>query len=130
MNRHRRFVNLLSIPVLVLVAQVPLTSCGGGGAKAVKSLQKVVSKSGKAANKGAKGIGKAAKYSDDVVRAVGKHNESSSSTTATLKTVTITCSSCAGYGQVNFVDEYGNYAYTGTCPDCEGEGTITKYEYK
>lgn len=127
MNRHMRIINILTFLALALIAQVSLTSCGGGGAKAVKSLQKVISKSGKAANKGSKGIGNAAKYSDDVVRAVDKYKESSPTTT-TLKTVTVTCSSCAGYGQVNFVDEYGNYAYTGTCPYCDGEGKITTYE--
>lgn len=126
----KRFTYILSLLLLVLATQATLTSCRGKAAsKTIEVIEKAASKSGKAASMGAKKGGNALKYGDDVYRAVDKYNESSSSTTSsTLKAVTTTCSSCAGYGQVNFVDEYGNYAYTGTCPDCDGEGTITKYE--
>lgn len=91
------------------------TSCGGSGAKVAKSLQKVVSSKavGKVAGKAAKGVGR---YGDDVARHI--------------KTTKVTCSTCAGLKQVDFVDEYGNYQYTGECPDCNGEGTVTKYEFK
>ncbi len=121
----KKFTYILSLLLLAFATQATLTSCRGKAAtKTIEVIEKAASKGGKAASK----VGK---YGDDVYRAVEKYNESSSSTTSsTLKAVTTTCSSCAGYGQVNFVDEYGNYAYTGTCPDCSGEGTITHYEYE
>lgn len=121
----KRFTYILALLLLAFATQATLTSCRGKAAtKTIEVIEKTASKSGKAASK----VGK---YGDDVYRAVEKYNESSSSaTSSTLKAVTTTCSSCAGYGQVNFVDEYGNYAYTGTCPDCSGEGTITHYEYE
>lgn len=103
-----RNIKILSMLFALLIV---LTSCGGGGAKVAKSLQKVVSS--KAASKTVKGIGRNA---DDVLRHVS--------------TKTVTCSTCAGLKQVDFVDEYGNYQYTGDCPDCDGEGTVTKYEFK
>lgn len=119
----KRFLYIFLVTGLVLLSQVSLTSCRGKAAsKTLEVIEKAASKSGKAA----KNVGK---YGDDVYRAVDKYN-SSSSTTSTLKAVTYQCASCAGNGQVNFVDEYGNYVYTGTCPDCDGEGTITKYEYE
>lgn len=121
----KRFTYILSLLLLVLATQATLTSCRGKAAsKTIEVIEKAASKSGKAAQK----VGK---YGDDVYRAVEKYNESSSSTTSsTLKAVTTTCSSCAGYGQVNFVDEYGNYAYTGTCPDCNGTGSQSHYVYE
>jgi len=108
----KRNIKTLSMLFALLIA---LTSCGGGGAKVAKSLQKVVSSKsvGKAAGKAAKGVGRSA---DDVAR----H----------FKTTKVTCTTCAGLKQVDFVDEYGNYQYTGICPDCDGEGTVTKYEFK
>lgn len=128
----KRFAYILAMVGLALVTQVWLTSCRGKAAsKTIEVIEKAASKSGKVATKGGKKAGNALKYGDDVYRAVDKYNESSTSTTSsTLKAVTTTCSSCSGYGQVNFVDEYGNYAYTGTCPDCSGEGIITHYEYQ
>lgn len=119
----KRFLYIFAVAGLVLLSQASLTSCRGKAAsKTIEVIEKAASKSGKAAKK----VGK---YGDDVYRAVDEYNSSSSSTTSTLKAVTYQCSSCAGHGQVNFFDEYGNYAYTGTCPDCDGEGTIIKYEY-
>lgn len=118
----KRFLYIFAVAGLALLSQVSLTSCRGKAAsKTIEVIEKAASKSGKAAKK----VGK---YGDDVYRAVDEYNSSSSSTTSTLKAVTYQCAFCAGHGQVNFVDEYGNYAYTGTCPDCDGEGTITKYE--
>lgn len=116
---------ILALLLLAFATQATLTSCRGKAAtKTIEVIEKAASKSGKT-------VQKVGKYGDDVYRAVEKYNESSSSTaSSTLKAVTTTCSSCAGYGQVNFVDEYGNYTYTGTCPDCDGEGTITHYEYE
>lgn len=117
-----RFLYICLICCLGSLTILTLSSCRGKAAtKTIEVIEKVASKSGKAAKK----VGK---YGDDVYRAVDKYNSSSSSTTSTLKAVTYQCASCVGHGQVNFVDEYGNYAYTGTCPDCNGEGTITKYE--
>ena len=117
----KRFLYIFAISGLVLLSHVSLTSCRGKAAsKAIEVIEKAASKSGKAT----KNVGK---YGDDVYRAVHKYN-SSSSTTSTLKAVTYQCASCAGRGKVNFVDEYGNYVYTGTCPDCDGEGIIIKYE--
>lgn len=107
----KRFTNIAALIVTILAIGFTVTSCGGGGAKVVKSLQKVVSS--KAAGKAAKGVGR---YGDDVARHI--------------KTTKVTCSTCAGLKQVDFVDEYGNYQYTGDCPDCDGEGTVTKYEFK
>lgn len=104
----KRNIKILSMLFALLIA---LTSCGGGGAKVAKSLQKVVSS--KAAGKAVKGVGR---YGDDVARHI--------------KTTEVTCSTCAGLKQVDLVDEYGNYQYTGDCPDCDGEGTVTKYEFK
>lgn len=115
----KRFITYM---VLLLAVPVALTSCRGKAAtKTIEVIEKAASKSGKAA----KNVGK---YGDDVYRAVDKYNNSNSTTTSTLKAVTYQCSSCAGYGQVNFVDEYGNYSHTGTCPDCNGTGTVTRYE--
>lgn len=108
---------------LVVLSQVSLTSCRG------KAASKTIEAIEKAASKGGKKAGKVLKYGDDVYRAVDKHNSSPSSTTPTKTAATYQCPSCAGYGKVNFVDEYGNYAYTGICPDCNGEGTITKFDY-
>lgn len=109
--------------MLLLVIPAALTSCRGKAAsKTLEVIEKAASKSGKAAKK----VGR---YGDDVVRAVDKYNNtSSSSTSSTLKAVTYQCASCAGYGQVNFVDEYGNYSHTGTCPDCNGTGEVTRFE--
>ncbi len=97
--------------VLLIAVLMPLTSCGGSGAKVAKSLQKVVSS--KSTSKVAKGIGR---YGDDVARHI--------------KTSKVTCTTCAGLKQVDFIDDDGNYLYTGDCPDCGGEGTVTKYEFK
>lgn len=120
----KRFLYIFAIAGLALILQVSLPSCRGKAAsKTIEVIEKAASKSGKAAKK----VGK---YGDDVYRAVDEYNSSSYSTTSTLNAVTYQCASCAGHGQVNFVDEYGNYVYTGTCPDCNGEGTITKYEYE
>lgn len=98
----KRFTYILALLLLAFATQVTLTSCRGKAAtKTIEVIEKAASKSGKAASK----VGK---YGDDVYLAVEKYNESSSSaTSSTLKAVTTTCSSCAGYGQVNFVDEYG-----------------------
>lgn len=94
---------------------IAFTSCGGSGAKVARSLQKIVSSksAGKAAGKAAKGVGR---YGDDVARHI--------------KTTKVTCSTCAGLKQVDFIDDDGYYLYTGECPDCDGEGTVTKYEFK
>lgn len=120
-----RLLYICLICCLGALAFLTLSSCRGKAAtKTIEVIEKAASKSGKA-------VKKVGKYGDDVYRAVDEYNSSSSSsTTSTLKAVTYQCASCAGHGQVNFVDEYGNYAYTGTCPDCDGEGTITKYEYE
>lgn len=104
----RRFFYILAC-ALALVAST--TSCGGGSAKAVKVLQKVVKSNG--AKKAAQTIGRSG---DDVARHISSK--------------TVTCTTCAGYGQVEFVDDYDNYLYTGDCPDCDGKGTVTKYEFK
>lgn len=90
---------------------IALTSCGGSGAKVAKSLQKVVSS--KSVGNAAKGIGRNA---DDVARHI--------------KTTKVTCSTCAGLKQVDFIDDDGNYLYTDECPECDGEGTVTKYKFK
>lgn len=114
----RRFIYILLTVGLVGSAHLTLISCRGKAAtKTIEVIEKAASKSGKAA----KNVGR---YGDDVIRAADKMKSSNSSTTA----ITVQCSACAGYGQVNFVDEYGNYDHTGTCPECNGEGTITKYE--
>lgn len=105
----RRFFYILAC-ALALVAST--TSCGGGSAKAVKVLQKVVKSNG--AKKAAQTIGR--RSGDDVARHISSK--------------TVTCTTCAGYGQVEFVDDYDNYLYTGDCPDCDGKGTVTKYEFK
>lgn len=104
----KRNIKILSMLFALLIA---LTSCGGSGAKVAKSLQKVVSS--KATGKAVKGIGRNA---DDVLRHVS--------------TKTVTCSTCAGLKQVDFINDDGNYLYTGECPDCDGKGTVTKYEFK
>lgn len=103
----KRFITII---FTLLVVLLPLTSCGGGGAKAVKALQKVVKSDG--AKKAAKAIGRSG---DDVARHIS--------------TKTVTCTTCAGLKQVEFVDDYGNYLYTDACPDCDGKGTVTKYEF-
>ncbi len=103
----KRKLVLLSTLLTLVVA---LYSCGGGGAKAARALQKVVTN--KSAGKAVKGI---LRNSDDVIR----HTS--------IKTVT--CTTCAGLKEVDFVDENGNYVYTGTCPECDGKVTVTKYEF-
>jgi len=107
----KRFTNIAALIVTILAIGFTVTSCGGGGAKVAKSLQKVVSS--KAAGKTVKGIGRCG---DDVLRHVS--------------TKTVTCSTCAGLKQVDFIDDDGTYLYTGECPDCDGKGTVTKYEFK
>ena len=125
----KRFLCLFFVSGLVLLQASLLTSCRGKAAsKTIEVIEKAASKGGKAASKGGKKAGNALKYGDDVYRVVDEYNSSSSSSTSTLKTVTYQCTSCAGYGKVNFFDEYGNYTYTGTCPKCHGTGTITKYK--
>lgn len=104
----KRSLNLFAI-IIVLV--LPMTSCGGGGAKAVKALQKVCKSSGM------KKTGQTiVKHGDDVARHISSK--------------TVTCTTCAGLKQVDYVDDYGKYLYTGDCPECDGKGTITKYEFK
>lgn len=113
-----RFLYICLICCLGALAFLTLSSCRGKAAtKTIEVIEKAASKSGKAA----KNVGR---YGDDVIRAADKMKSSNSTTTA----VTVQCSACAGYGKVNFVDEYGNYDHTGTCPECNGEGTVTKYE--
>lgn len=120
----KRLAKILLILVSITMGTVSFTSCRGKAAsKTIEVIEKAASKSGKAAKK----VGK---YGDDVYRAVDKYNSENATTTSSLKAVTYQCSTCAGYGQVNIVDDYGNYSHTGTCPDCDGEGTITKYEYE
>lgn len=104
----RRFIYILA-SALVLVFST--TSCGGGGAKAVKALQKVVKSNGTK-----KTVQTISRSGDDVARHISSK--------------TVTCTTCAGYGQVEFVDDYDNYLYTGDCPDCDGKGTVTTYEFK
>lgn len=100
------------IPLMLVVASaLSLMACGGGGAKALKALQKVAKS--KAVGKAAKTVGR---YGDDVARHIGK--------------TTVTCSTCAGFKKVDFVDDDGNYLYTGDCPDCDGTGKVTKYKLK
>jgi hypothetical protein len=107
----RKILKLTPLMLVVALA-LSLAACGGGGAKtAAKVLQKVVN--GKTASKAAKAVGK---YGDDVARHVG--------------TTTVTCTTCAGMKQVDFIDEDGNYLYTGDCPDCDGTGKVTKYGLK
>lgn len=115
----KRFINILLIVSIGTFVQLSLASCRGkSAAKAVEFIES-------AANKGRKAAGGLSKHGDDVIRAIGTSNSSSSK----LKPVTYQCPTCAGNGEVNFYDQYGNYVYTGTCPDCNGEGTIIKYEY-
>lgn len=98
--------------VALIAIAICVSSCGGGGAKAAKAaLQQVVKSKG--ATKAVKGIGR---HADDVVRHVS--------------TTKVTCATCGGLCQVDFVDEYGNYEGTGPCPDCDGAGTVTEYEFK
>lgn len=111
MNHSRKLIGILSVIVLLLLVQVPITSCGGAGAKAAKALQKVVKS--KAVKSAGKTIGKSG---DDIVRHISK--------------TSVTCTTCGGHGQVDFVDDDYNYLYTDACPDCEGKGTVTKFEFK
>lgn len=104
----RRFIYILAS---ALALTLYTTSCGGGGVKAVKALQKVVKSN--SAKKAVQTIGRSG---DDVARHISSK--------------TVTCTTCEGYGQVEFVDDYDNYLYTGDCPDCDGKGTIPKYEFK
>lgn len=98
----KRNVTILTMLCALLITQ---TSCGGSCSTAAKSLKKVVSS--KTAGKVIKGFGRNA---DDVVRHVSSK--------------TVTCTTCDGLKQVEYVDEYGNYLYTGDCPDCDGKGTV------
>lgn len=111
MQKHRKLINIFSVFALAIIVQMPLTSCGGSGAKAAKALQKVVK------SKAVKSVGKTiGKSGDDIARHISK--------------TTVTCSTCGGHGQVDFVDDDYNYLYTDDCPDCDGKGTVTKYEFK
>ena len=120
-----RFLYICLISCLGVLAFLTLSSCRGKAAtKTIEVIEKAASKSGKA-------VKKVGKYGDDVYRAVDEYNfSSSSSITSTLKALTYQCASCAIHGQFNFVDEYGNYAYICTCPDCNGTGGIAKYEVR
>lgn len=102
---------LIALIFTLLVMLLPLTSCGGVGAKAVKALQKGVKSD--FTKKATKTIGRSG---DDFARHIS--------------TKTVTCTTCAGLKQVDFVDDCGNYLYTADCPECDGKGTVTKYEFK
>lgn len=101
----RRFIYILAS---ALALTLYTTSCGGGGVKAPRALQKVVKSNG--AKKAAQTIGLS---EDDVVRHIS--------------TKAVTCTTYAGLKQVEFVDDYGYYLYTDDSPECDGEGTVTKY---